>query len=146
VTLSGSYSGDVNFNAGAATVSYTVNFQFFGFDSPLGPEGSQVGPFNPGRTLPVKWAVKDGAGNPLPGISDARKTLNVQGPFACGQPAAGVVRPLDPSATGGTSLRYDATSGQFTFNWDTSGYAVGCYQMQLTLKDDSLHILGVRLQ
>jgi PKD repeat protein len=40
-------------------------------------------------------------------------------------------------ATGGTSLRYDAASGQFIYNWKTPKTAGKCYRVMLTAMDGS---------
>jgi hypothetical protein len=46
--------------------------------------------------------------------------------------------PLDEfSATGGTSLRYDTTGGQFIFNWQTPKKAGICYMVTMTTQDGS---------
>ncbi|MBI1787190.1 MAG: hypothetical protein HYR60_06520, partial [Acidobacteria bacterium] len=39
---------------------------------------------------------------------------------------------LYPSATGATILR---VSGQYIFNWDTSGFPNGCYNIVLKLSN-----------
>jgi hypothetical protein len=41
------------------------------------------------------------------------------------------------TATGGTSLRYDATEGQFVFNWQTPKKPGLCYKATMTTKDGS---------
>jgi len=143
-TLNANYPGDTNFNPASAAATASSFWQFFGFDSPLGPDGTLIGPFNLGRNLTVKWALKDGSGNLLTSVENTRKSLNVQGPFACGAAPSGPVVLLDPSATGNTSLRF--SSNQFVFNWDTTGYGTGCFQLQLSLKDGSLHTSTVQLQ
>ena len=40
-------------------------------------------------------------------------------------------------ATGGTSLRYDATGGQFIYNWKTPTGAGTCHKVTMTAKDGS---------
>jgi hypothetical protein len=41
------------------------------------------------------------------------------------------------TATGGTSLRYDATGGQFIYNWKTPTGAGTCYKVTVTAQDGS---------
>ena len=40
-------------------------------------------------------------------------------------------------ATGGTSLRYDTTGGQFIQNWQTPKKAGSCYSVIMTTDDGS---------
>jgi hypothetical protein len=42
---------------------------------------------------------------------------------------------IETYATGGTSLRYDTTGGQFIFNWQTPKIIGGCYKVTLTTQD-----------
>jgi hypothetical protein len=44
--------------------------------------------------------------------------------------------PFDPGVTGNAGLRYDATTNQFNYNWNTSGLQQGCYNPLLTLDDN----------
>jgi MBG domain-containing protein/YDG domain-containing protein len=44
---------------------------------------------------------------------------------------------IEVLATGGTSLRYDWTSGQFIFNWQTPKLPGKCYSVTLTTQDGS---------
>jgi hypothetical protein len=43
---------------------------------------------------------------------------------------------IETVAIGGTSLRYDTTAGQFTYNWKTPA-KVGCLKVTMTTQDDS---------
>ena len=46
------------------------------------------------------------------------------------------------TTSGGTTLRYDATAGQFIQNWQTPKKAGACYQVTMTSADGSdLHAL-----
>lgn len=44
---------------------------------------------------------------------------------------------IETTATGSTSLRYDATAGQFIYNWKTPTGAGTCYKLTMTAKDGS---------
>jgi hypothetical protein len=54
--------------------------------------------------------------------------------------------PVDLSSSGGTGLRYDATSNQFVFNWQTKGFSAGCYSLVLMLDDTTVHRAVVSLK
>lgn len=43
----------------------------------------------------------------------------------------------EPTSTGGTSLRYDSTAGQFIQNWKTPTGAGTCYSATMTAADGS---------
>jgi hypothetical protein len=49
-------------------------------------------------------------------------------------------------ATGGTSLRYDATSGQFIYNWQTPKKPGYCYVVSVTTTDGSVLAANFRLK
>ena len=44
---------------------------------------------------------------------------------------------IEVTATGGTSLRYDTTGGQFIYNWKTPTGAGSCYKVTMTANDGS---------
>jgi len=44
---------------------------------------------------------------------------------------------IEITATGGTSLRYDMTEGQYLFNWKTPNKAGKCYRVTMTAQDGS---------
>jgi hypothetical protein len=47
------------------------------------------------------------------------------------------INEIEVTSTGGTSLRYDATAGQFVQNWQTPKTAGACYVVKMTTKDGS---------
>ena len=50
---------------------------------------------------------------------------------------------LDTEATGGTSLRFEGD--QLVYNWKTPAMA-GCYELVVTLADDSVHSANFSLK
>jgi hypothetical protein len=44
---------------------------------------------------------------------------------------------IELTATGGTSLRYDTTGGQFVYNWKTPTGAGTCHAVTITAQDGS---------
>ena len=57
-------------------------------------------------------------------------------PIPCNA-AAAIDAPLEITTTGGTTLRYDTTGGQFIQNWQTPKPAGICYQVRMTTLDGS---------
>jgi hypothetical protein len=49
----------------------------------------------------------------------------------------GTADDIELTATGGTSLRYDATGGQFIYNWQTPRTAGACYKVTVSFTDGS---------
>lgn len=85
-----------------------------------------------GATVPLKFEVF--AGSELTSTS-AVKSFTVKG-VAC--PTTGLITDdIELVTTGGTSLRYDATAGQFVQNWQTPKLPGACYAVIVTTQDDS---------
>jgi hypothetical protein len=119
-------------NSASASATYTVlDWTLRGFYQPV----DMSGVFNTvknGSTVPLKFEIFAGT-TELMDIS-AVDTLNVNR-VAC---ATGAVEDaIELTATGGTSLRYDATGGQFIYNWKTPTTAGLCYQVTLKTDDGS---------
>ena len=75
-----------------------------------------------GATVPLKFEVFAGP-TELTDVSSI-KSLRA-GAVACD--ATAPVDDLEASATGGTTLRYDTTAGQFVYNWQTPKQPGNCY-------------------
>jgi hypothetical protein len=85
-----------------------------------------------GSTVPLKWEVFAGTTEltSTTTIKDVTQTL-VSCTAAPEAPVEEVV-----TTTGGTTLRYDATSGQFIDNWATPKNSAGkCYRVTMTTQD-----------
>ena len=62
------------------------------------------------------------------------------GPFMYAQTscdATAITDPIETTATGGTSLRYDPIAGQFVYNWKTPKNPGMCYRVTVTTLDGS---------
>jgi hypothetical protein len=53
---------------------------------------------------------------------------------------------IEATATGGTSLRYDTTGGQFIYNWKTPTGAGSCHKVTLTANDGSTIIAYFKMK
>jgi hypothetical protein len=112
--------------------AYSVRYGFVGFLQPV-DNLPVMNSGNAGRTIPVKWQVVDANGGYLSSLSTFRSL--VSGPAAC-QSGALLDDIEEVAATGGTVLRYDATSNQFIYNWATASSWKGkCRKLVLELAD-----------
>jgi len=84
-----------------------------------------------GSTVPLKFEV-------FKGTTESTDVADVMSFSARAVPCTGGAEDLIElfSTTGGTSLRYDATAGQFIQNWKTPTGA-GCYKTTMTTQDGS---------
>jgi hypothetical protein len=53
---------------------------------------------------------------------------------------------IELTATGGTSLRYDTTGGQYIYNWQTPKQAGACYNVTITANDGSFQTAHFQLK
>lgn len=124
---------DLAGNAGSEARPFTVrSWTLQGFYRPVDMNGV----FNlvkGGSTVPLKFEVFAGSAE----LSDVSIVRSFRyGQIACNAGAA--VDDIEITATGGTTLRYDATAGQFIQNWQTPKAPVGtCYSVVLTTQDGS---------
>ena len=117
-------------NTAAVTNAYAIQYRFGGFLQPV-DSLPMLNLGTAGRTIPVKWQLKDAAGASVSDLSAVSSLL--WAPMACDAAPTDIVEE-ETAATGGTQLRYDGS--QFVYNWSTQkGWAGSCVQLQLTLAD-----------
>jgi hypothetical protein len=125
-------------NSATATRSYTVlAWTLNGFYQPV-----DMGILNntkAGSTVPLKFEV-------FAGTTELTSTSIVQTFTQRISCTAGTGDDIEQYATGNTSLRYDTTSGQFIFNWQTPRAAGSCYRVTLTTQDGSSIYADFRLK
>jgi hypothetical protein len=121
-------------NAGrteTAERSYTVlAWTTKGFHAPVDMNNT-VNTVKGGSTVPLKFELFAGT-NELTSTDDITSLTATKSTCA----ANATEDAIEVTATGGTSLRYDSTGGQFIYNWKTPTGA-GCYTVTLTADDGS---------
>ncbi|MBI4234063.1 MAG: PxKF domain-containing protein [Chloroflexi bacterium] len=121
-------SVDAAGNSTSVTHGHSVHYTFSGFLPPLPRTG---GTFKTGSTIPIKWQLTDANGNYINDLSTV---------------VALIVNGSPPSGSGRTALRYDTTSNQYIFNWQTKGLTPGSYTIELKLSDGTMHTVTVELK
>ena len=124
-------------NMTTVTRTYYVNYDFIGFLPPVdNPPVVNVG--KAGRTFPIKWQLKDANGN---FISDLGAVLYNPPRYRQTSNDSTIWYDLMPGDTSGSSgLRYDSSSNQYIFTWQTSKtFANKSYELLLELNDGSVH-------
>jgi hypothetical protein len=94
-----------------------------------------------GRPVPFKFEI-------FAGPTELTDITYVTGftyiPVACDSNAP--VDVIETTVTGGTSLRYDTTAGQFVYNWKTPNTAGKCYRVTMTTVDGSSLVAYFKLK
>jgi len=120
-------------NTQAATLSYTVlAWGMKGFYQPVDMSGVW-NTVKGGSTVPLKFEIF--AGSTEKTDTSAVKSFT-QRTVTCPNTSA-TVDEIELTTTGGTSLRYDATGGQFVQNWATPKKPGTCYVTTMTAQDGS---------
>ncbi|MGH8868574.1 MAG: PxKF domain-containing protein [Actinomycetes bacterium] len=119
-----------------ATLEYTVKaWDFRGFFQPVDMSTASTTVFNTvkgGSTVPFKFEVFVGS-RELTDVAAINPVVvkNIDCSNHAGEDA------IEATATGGTSMRYDTTGGQYIYNWQTPKGAGLCYAVTVTSKDGS---------
>ncbi|GAA2018516.1 hypothetical protein GCM10009740_02940 [Terrabacter terrae] len=121
-------------NVSHATRSYTVvRWGLKGFYQPV-DMGGVVNTVKAGSTVPLKFEIFSGT-TELTNVS-AVKSFTAKS-VSCGTLTSAATDDVEVTSTGGTTLRYDSTGGQFIQNWQTPKTAGACYQVTMTAQDSS---------
>ena len=122
---------DSHGNTGYSSFKVIVSYDFNGFFKPI-DNLPVVNVTKAGQAIPVKFSL---GGNMGLNIFAAAYPRSIQ--MACGGSAQDAIE--ETTTAGGSSLSYDATTGQYIYVWKTEkGWAGTCRQLQVKLKDGSI--------
>jgi len=129
------YGADSNFNGSTSSIfTQSVQYIFVGFLPPI-DNLPIINSSKAGQTIPIKWQLKDYAGNLIDDLGTLAPNGLTSGSVQCGAAAVDVVEEL--SAPGSTVFRFDGT--QFIYNWQTVKGWGGCRLLQVKLSDGTSH-------
>ena len=115
------------------TTNYNITYNFVGFLQPI-DNLPVINTANAGRTIPVKWQLKDANGVLISDLSSL--TSLSAAPIGCSAAPAAIVEE-QLSSPGSTVFRFDGA--QFIFNWQTTKSWSGCWLLQSTFNDGTVH-------
>jgi hypothetical protein len=120
-------------NSNSASATYTVlAWTLNGFYQPVDMGTSVLNTVKAGSTVPLKFEVFAGLSELTDvAVVDTFKTQEVN----CSALDTTVADAIEVTTTGGTSLRYDTTAGQFVQNWQTPKKTGACYVVTMTTDD-----------
>lgn len=120
-------------NTSTSTLAYIVRaWHLTGFYAPVDMGANTWNTVKGGSTVPLKFEIF--AGTELTSTS-AVKSFTATAVTCPGSSA--VTDAIEFTTTGGTSLRYDSTSGQFIQNWATPKKPGACVKVTMTALDGS---------
>ena len=132
---------DFSGNERVATSTYTVGYTFGGFAPPV-DAAPTVNAGAAGKTYPIKFQLLQN-GVPIGDLGAVASLTYLT--TSCASFAGSPSDALEAEVTGNTSLRYDAASTSFIYNWKTPK-APGCYTLWLNLRSGQQFRLNFQLK
>ena len=130
-------------NPAVVTHGYNVQYAFSGFSNPIAALPA-LNKARAGRTVMVKYVLRDANGAVLPDVSSFASLDSA--PAACDTNAP-VADAEETDAAGNTTIRFDTESGQFIYAWQTqSAWEGTCRVLQLTLLDGTQHTVAFQFR
>jgi hypothetical protein len=128
-TLSVSFQpSDPNYTSATKSVTVAVLYPWSGFFSPVDNTGT-LNTAKAGLAIPVRFSL--GGNQPAPVVASGYPT--VQSVTCPAWPTDAIEETVSAS---GSSLKYDAATGQYVYTWKTTkGWANGCRRLTFVFKD-----------
>jgi hypothetical protein len=122
-------------NSNSVSRTYTVlPWTLRGFYAPVDMGTSVVNTVKNGSTVPLKFEIFVGSNE----VTDTAAVTSLSAKLVpCTNFGGDALDDIEVTATGGTSLRYDSTGGQFIYNWKTPTGAGKCIVVTMTTDDGS---------
>jgi hypothetical protein len=131
-------------NTGHAHISYSVlAWTLLGFYQPVNMIQNYVNTVKNGSTVPLKFEIFAGQ-TELTSTADVKSFALAS--VSCLAFDGQVTDPVDFTTTGGTTLRYDTTAGQFIQNWQTPKKPNTCWVVTMTAQDGSTIVSDFQLK
>jgi hypothetical protein len=141
---------NVGHTSAQATCNYTVSYNWNGFLQPINDTSHFVGEttsiFKAGSTVPAKFQLTDYYGNVVQAATSPVWIAPVRGNALVS--AASVDETVySTTATAGGVFRWDSTSQQYIYNWNTAKSQGGYYwRIGVVLDDGSTHTVSIGLK
>jgi hypothetical protein len=150
----GCYNLLVNTNDSAqwSTIVHMAADTIAGFDAPLAAASAPASPsnsgtFDTGSTVPIAWQLLNSS------LPDTAQTVSLSSvnvasygqPSCAGTLSSPTVLYSGGAAQGSTTYAFDNTDAMYTVGWNTTGLSAGCYQVLVTLSDQSVYATQVTL-
>ena len=120
-------------NPGSASCTYSVNYAFAGFFSPV-DNLPVLNMAKAGQAIPLKWRITDAGGNPVTDLASVNVKVTVAS-LSCN--AGTTVDVIEEYAAGSSGLQ-NLGNGYYQFNWKTpTSYANSCKTLRLDLGEGS---------
>lgn len=113
------------------TATYFVRYDYVGVLEPINQDGSSIYEIGSGRTIPVKFHLKDANDNYI-STAAAKLYLAKISDTVTGTDVEAVS--TDP-ATDGNTFIYDSVVDQYVFNLDTTILSIGTWELRIVLDD-----------
>ena len=140
-TATASFPGGSNHFGSSGTKTFQImTWTLGGFYQPV-DMGGVLNTVKGGSTVPLKFEVSRGTEELT--ATSAIKSFT-QAKIACD--GSTPTDEIEVTSTGGTSLRYDSTGGQFIQNWQTPKASGSCYRATMTTQDGSVISANFKLK
>jgi hypothetical protein len=138
-------ASDAAGNTGSGTFTITVNgFTFQGFFQPV--DMNALNTVKGGSTVPVKWRLYGAGGIEFTSVASVASGWPKAQKLDCGTFGDLPEDAIETVATGGTSLRYDTTGGQFIYNWQTPKQPGTCWRLDVKFVDGTTKSASFKLK
>jgi hypothetical protein len=121
-----------------------TGFTFQGFYQPV--DNANLNTVKGGSTVPVKWELFGAGGIEFTDTASVQTGWPKAQKVDCGTLGTMLEDAIETTATGGTSLRYDSTGGQFIYNWQTPKQAGTCWRLDVKFADGTTKSANFKLK